>query len=425
MRRYPVVTGIGVVSPIGTGREGFERALFEGANGVVRREEDDRVPCRVHAPVRGFDPKTMIPGPRKNHKIMSRAVKIGMAAAGLAMADAGLAPGAVEPRRFGAFMGAGASFPEGRDLEPALELATREGRFDIVAFGEQGLGLVNPLWLLKGLANNVLAFVSAHYRMMGPNLNICNSGVSGLQAIGEAAQAIKDGAADVCLAGGYDSLVVPEHMALYAKLGLLTESRDPEAASRPFHARRDGFVPGEGGAFVVVEDLEHAKARGAKIWGHVLGYGSTDSAHDLAATDPDGDGILAAASAALRDAGVPPVEVGMVVAHASGSVQYDPIEAMAIGRLLGPARDRIPVTAPKASIGHTIAASGAFGAVTLLLALSRHEIPPTRTLDDVAPGCELNHVTQPREHRGRPHGLVLAAGLGGQHAALYLGEDPY
>ena len=426
-RRYPVITGLGVVSPIGTGRAAFAQALLEGRSGVQARADADQdpLPCKVHAPVLGFDPRG-IPGPRKNRKFMTRSVRIGMAAAAQALADAGIGSGEVAPSRFGCYVGAGASYGEGRELEPALDVAVCSGRFDMEVFGREGLPLVNPLWLLRGLANNVLAFGSAQFRMMGPNLNICNSGVSSLQAIGEAAHAIRDDRADVCLAGGFDSLIEPEPMALYARMGLLSQNPDPRTASRPFHVWRDGFVPGEGGAFLVVEEWERARARGGRIWGHVLGYGSSNNAFDLAAPDPDGRAILMASSVALRQAGVPPVEIGLVVAHASGSVRYDAVEAAVFRRMMGPARDRIPVTAPKSMLGHTVAASGAFGAVTLLVALAERLVPPTLNLDEVDQRCQLEHVVaEPLVHRRQPHGLVVAAGLCGQHAALYLGQEPY
>lgn len=426
-RRYPVITGLGVVSPLGTGRQAFAAALLDGRSGLRPREAapDDPLPVYVEAPAQGFHPRQM-PGQRKNLKFMSRSVRLGMGAAFAALEDAGVAPSEVPAHRFGAYVGAGLAGGAGRDLEPALRASMTDGELDLVAFARDGLPEVNPLWLLKGLANNVLGFISAHFDMKGPNLNICNSGVSGLQAIGEAAQAIRDDRAEVCLAGGYDSLLEPSILALYARLGLLSASRDPALAGRPYHEERDGFVPGEGGAFVVVEELEHAQARGARIWGHVLGYGSADGAYDLAGPEPNGRGILGAASRALREAGVPPVDVGVVVAHASGSRQYDAVEARAIARLLGPARDRVPVTAPKSMLGHTVAASGVFGAVALLSALHERRLPATTRLDHVGGDCPLRHVTEPGEPYTRaPHGLVLSAGLGGQHAALYLGEDPY
>ncbi|MBM4320056.1 MAG: beta-ketoacyl-[acyl-carrier-protein] synthase family protein [Deltaproteobacteria bacterium] len=426
-RRIPVITGMGIVSPLGTGREAFASALLAGRSGVVARPaaSGDPLPCKVHAPAQGFDP-SRLPGQRKNLKLMTRAVAIGLGAAMQAMDDAGIAAGSVQPDRHGAYIGAPTALGEGRDLEPALQLATRNGTFDMDCFAREGLPLVNPLWLLRSLSNNVLGFVSAAFRMMGPNLNICNSGVGGLQAIGEAAQAIRDDRADVCLAGGYDSIVEAQPLALFARMGLLTSNPDPASASRPFHALRDGFVPAEGGAFLVVEEGERARKRGARCWGQLLGYATVNNAFDLASPGQDGRGIFEAASLALREAGVPPVEVGAVIAHSSGSVTYDPLEADVLRRLLGPARDRIPVSAPKSMIGHTVAASGAFGVATLLIALAERRIPPTLNLDDVAPGCALRHVRgEALPFTRRPHGLVLAGGLGGQHAALYLGEEPY
>jgi len=424
-RRYPVITGLGVISSLGAGRERFAEGLLTGRSGVIARpgREQDPLPCPTAAPVTDWLPSSL-PGQRKNLKLMTRSVMLGLGAATLALEDAGITPGSVAPPRFGGYVGAGTATGDGRELEPALARATQSGSFDLGQFAQQGLPLINPLWLVKGLSNNVLGFISAQYRMMGPNLNICCSGVGGLLAIGEAAQAIRDDRADVCLAGGHDSLLDIPTMALYARLGLLTTNPDPATASRPYHAQRDGFVPGEGAAFLVVEDREHARRRGARILAYVAGFGSTNSARDLATAGDDGRGVLAAASTALQEAGVTPVDMGLVVAHASGSVSYDPAEAEALRRLMGPARDRTPVTAPKSMLGHAVAAAGAFNAATLLVALAARLVPPTLNLDEVAPGCQLAHVRNTPAPLPKVHGLALAAGLAGQHAALYLSKAP-
>lgn len=437
MTRRAVVTGVGLISPLGFGRHAHAEGWASGRSfvGPMTLLDPGPLPFRAAGQVPGFKARDWVDN-RKNLKIMTRPVRLGVAGAHMAMVDAGLPTGAhpaegaaaaVDPIRFAMFVGAPHAHGEAKDLLPALERATASGEFDAVAFGRDGLPLVHPLWLLKGLSNNVLGFSSQRYKAMGPNSNLSGSGAGGAQGIGEGLRAIRDDRADLALCGGYDCLVSVEGITGYGRLGLLTtdDTGPPEQSCRPFDVARSGFAPAEGACFLVLEELEHARARGVEILGEIVGAGDGMDAHDPASPHPEGRGLVSATRAALRSAGVGPDEVALVVAHASGSVAFDPVEARAIRRILGDRADVVPVTAPKGAMGHTVAASGAFGACAALFALAQGAVPPTANLDNPDPDCDLLHV------RGTPAppaagrlALVQAAGLGGQATTLAVGPPP-
>ena len=316
-----VVTGLGLLSPLGEGPEAHSEGFLAGrsAVGPLTLLDPGPFPFRAAGEVRDFVPRKHI-DQRKSLKLMTRAVRLGMSAAHMAVEDSGLDPASVEPVRFGIFVGAPHAYGEPEDLLPALEVATKDGEFDLVAFGRAGLPIVNPLWLLKGLSNNVLGFTSLRYGAMGPNANLSGSGAGGAQAIGEGWRAIADGRADVALCGGYDSLVSVEGLTGYGRLGLLTTAeRPPHTASRPFDAARDGFAPAEGGAFVMLETLDRAASRGARIYGEIVGAGDGADAFDPAAPDPRARGLVVAARSALRAAGASPADVAFQHSFAAES----------------------------------------------------------------------------------------------------------
>lgn len=436
MTRRAVVTGIGLISPLGIGRAAHWDGWSSGRSfvGPLTRLDPGPLPFRAAGEIRDFKARDWVDN-RKNLKIMTRPVRLGVAGAHMAMLDAGIeagatdgAPHGIDPIRFAMFVGAPQAHGEAKDLLPALDRSTVSGDFDAVAFGEHGLPLVHPLWLLKGLSNNVLGFTSQRYKAMGPNSNLSGSGAGGAQAIGEGMRAIRDDRADLALCGGYDCIVNVEGLTGYGRLGLLTTDPDrpPEASCRPFDAGRSGFAPAEGACFFVVEELDHARARGATILGEVAGAGDGMDAHDPASPHPEGRGLVSSSRAALRSAGAGPDEVALLVAHASGSVAFDPVEARAIRTILGDRRtEEVPVTAPKGAMGHTVAASGAFNAAAAVMALHAAVAPPTANLEDPDAACALRHVMEvPAPLAAGRLALVHAAGLGGQATSLAIGEAP-
>jgi 3-oxoacyl-[acyl-carrier-protein] synthase II len=273
--------------------------------------------------------------------------------------------------------------------------------------------IVNPLWLLKGLSNNVLGYASAQHDARGINQNYCNTGVGALQALGEAAWALAEGRADVLVAGGADSAVNPEHFTGFGRLGVLSNA----GHTRPFDARHDGFVPGEGAAFFVLEREEVARSRGARVLARVCGYGTATGLKGLSGADPTA--VEAALRRALEVADWAPESVDVVQAHGNANPLFDRVESEVFGRVFG---GRSPViAADKGQLGHALAAAGALSTAALLVGMRAGRIPPVGGLDEVDAPCRGLDLVKgtPREVSGR-RGIVHAAGLGGQTAMLAL-----
>lgn len=409
-----VITGCGVIAPLGHDRASLHAALCTGASALapVDRFETEAFPCAIAGMVTDFNPRAYVKS-RRNLKLMSPAVRYGMAAVKQAHAEAGV-DGAVEPERLGIFVGAGTAFGETRDLFPAIEAGFEGDAFDLPKFATDGMRLISPLWLLKGLSNNVLGFATAAHDARGVNQNYCNTGVGGLQAIGEAAWAIAEGQADVILAGGADSAVDPPHFTGFGRLRMLT-GRTGADAMRPFSVDRDGFAPGEGAAFFALESAAHAAARGATVLGRVVGYGNACAAHALPSCDPHT--IAAAAQRAIDTAGWDGVD--LVFSHGNASVIFDQAEAEGFKLLFGDACP--PVTGIKAQLGHAIAASGPISLAVALQTLATGTIPALPGHSAVAPPCAHLDLV-----RGAPRALpvrrilVHAAGLGGQTTFIAL-----
>ncbi len=413
-----VITGVGVVAPLGHTPGELMDGLLEGRSAVapVTHFDTTPFPCTVSARVTDFKARDWVKT-RKNLKLMSDAVRFGLGAVKRAYQDA--APEGIPPERLGIFVGAGTAFGKTEDLVPALEASIDgEGVFDSSLFGTEGMHAINPLWLLKGLSNNVLGFASADLDARGMNQNYCNSGVSGLQAIGEAAWAIEEGTADVILAGGADSAANPEHFTGFGRLNMLS-AREGSDAAKPFDLRRDGFVPGEGAAFVCLEAGEAAKARGAHIHARLAGYGNACGANTL----PNGcpQAIASACRAALRVAGWRPEQVDVIYAHASATQAFDKAEAEGLARVFG--AQTPPVTTPKAQIGHALAAAGALAVACAIEGARRGVIPAIAHLEKPDPATSGLDLVREARHTPIRRALVHAAGLGAQTTFIALEFD--
>lgn len=422
MSRRVVVTGIGLITPLGlTAGETWSRLLAgESGLGPITGFDASLLATRVGGEIRGFKPKQYVDNV-KNLKVMTPMVQYGIAAAKTALDEARLLPD-VEPERFGIATGAGHATGDPGALVPAIEQSATGEHFDLAKFGREGIPIINPLWLLRGLSNNVLGFASAQFNAQGWNTNLQNSGASGLMAVGDAAVAIATDRADVMLAGGYDALCSPEAIVRHGRLGLLTLCNDDGAkASRPFDLRRDGFVPADGSGFLVLEALEHAHRRGAKPIAEILGYGCGSDAWRLMDPHPNGEGLARAMKAALADASVAPEAVRAVFAHGTSNPRYDRTETLAIKAALGGASQRVAVPAIKGAIGHPISASGAIAAACAALAVRDLRVPRTLNLETRDPECDLDHVTHGSQDILSGPVMVNASGLGGLNASLVLG----
>lgn len=422
--RRVVVTGTGLVTPLGIGLDAVWATCREGRSGIaeVTRYDASDFPVRIGGEVKDFNPRQHID--RKSLKLMRRSIQFGVASTAMAWEDSGLEVGQVDPVRVGVYIGAGGGkMTDTKDFFPAVaETLSPDGQVDLKAFGEKGLEQINPLWLLTVLPNNVLSFTSIAVNAQGPNMNIANAGVSGAQTIGEAAKAVTTGRCTVAIAGAYDSLIHGKEMLDYWRLGLLAPEGDdpPETVCRPFDARRRGTVAAEGAGALVLEDREHARARGARIYGEVVGYGCAAAATGLLDLRPDGAEVAQAILAALADAGRPPEAVGHINAHGNATVASDATEAAGIKQALGPHADRVLVSSTKSLMGHTMAASGIIEANLTLAALRSQVVPPTINYAEPDPACDLNIVA----NSARPHAFDLALsicrGVGGHCTVVAL-----
>ena len=362
-RRRVVVTGMGVKSPAGQTVEDMWSGLLAARSAAAPVTLFDASDHSVDfaCEVTGFDPVPYV-GPKEVRRT-DRTALLGLAAAADAIAAATTAsPFGVDPVRCGVVAGSGIG-----------GIRTLEDQ--VIGYAEKGPGRVGPFLVPMMMANATAALVGIHNGFTGPNTAVATACATGAHAIGDGARLIRDGMADVVVCGGTEACITPVTMAAFARMGALSKNPDPAAASRPFDDDRDGFVMGEGAAFLVLEPYEQAVARGAEIVGEVAGYGMTCDAHHITAPVEDGSGAVAAIEIALADAGLAPSAIGHVNAHGTSTPHNDSAEAAAIAKVFG--AGSLPVTSGKGVTGHLIGAAGAVEAVAALLSVDRGIVPPT------------------------------------------------
>jgi 3-oxoacyl-[acyl-carrier-protein] synthase II len=411
-----VITGLGVLSPLGIGKEPFWTALLEG-RGAVRSLpffSDPSLPTPFGAVVPDFDPKLYV-RPRKSLKVMNRDIQLGFAAADMACADARLRESPLDPERFGVMLGADMMPCDVEELVGAFQHCMVDGQFEYSRWGESFTANLFPLWMLKYLPNMPACHVGIAQDARGPNNTMTLGEVSTLSALGEAVRVIGRGQADVLIAGGASSRTHPALWTRHEVIGQSRCSRNPAAASRPFDARRDGVVFGEGAATVILETLSRAESRGASVLARVRGFAMTFESH--AEGGPlQGSAIRRALLGALDDAGLEAAEIGFVAAHGASTIDGDRIEAQAIRDTLG----EVPVTAAKSYFGHLGAASGALETVLCILALQDGRIPPTLNYEHPDPQCPIRVVHGRPMPLKRPTALILSHSPQGQAVAVVL-----
>jgi 3-oxoacyl-[acyl-carrier-protein] synthase II len=381
-----VITGMGVVSPIGIGHEAFWAALIAGRSGVRRMEllDASSLPLRLAAEVRDFNPRAFVAN-RKSLKVMSRDAQLGMAAADLACRDAGIAPGAVDPDRFGIVLGAARICMPLDESERTYGSCMVDGRFDFRLWGSRAVAASFPLAFLRLCPNMIASHISIAHDARGPNNTIHQAEISSLLALGEAAEVIRRGTADVMLAGGASSEMHLFDCIRRCVMGILSPRQaDPAAVMRPFEARRDGQVWGEGAAIFVLESRRHAEARRARIVARMLAWASTCEA---AASNggPRGIGLRRAIRLALARSGLSPCDLGHVNAHGVSTVRDDRIEAHALGDTL----PTVPVTALKSYFGNLGAAGAAMEVAGSVLSFSHAQVPATLNYEQPDPECPI------------------------------------
>lgn len=388
------MTGIGVVSPIGIGREPFWDSLLARRSGIRPIEQFDsrELPIHIAGEVLDFDPKEYI-RQRKSLKVMCRDIQLGVGAANLAVYDAGLEEHQVDPDRFGVDFGANLMLTRPEEISASvLACLDEQGAFHFERWGDQGMHEMFPLWLLKYLPNMPACHIAIGWDARGPNNTITLGEASGNLAVGEAYRIIARGSADVMIAGATGTRVHPLATVQTCLIEELSRRNgSPAAALRPFDAGRDGTVPGEGAAAFVLESREHAQKRGATIWAEIVGAGSSCSARRDGTPQPT-RALVNAMRLTLSDAGATPEEVGHLNAHGDGTRQGDPAEAKAILEVFGPRGEQVPVTAPKSYFGTLDSGSGAVKMAAGVMALKHNLLPPTLNYETPDPACPLNVV---------------------------------
>jgi len=414
-----VITGIGVVCPIGIGKDSVWDAYCAGRNGVGRIGLFDPagLPIQIAGEVKDFDPAQFVK-PRKNLKVMLRDAQLGVAASSLACQDAGIAAGKVDPERFGVVLGADRICGPIDDSEPAYRRCIAEREFHFERWGSEGMPEIFPLTFLRVLPNMIASHISIVHDAQGPNNTIHQAEASSLLALAEAARVIQRGAADVMLAGAASSAVAPYDWVIYCSGGRLSPRQDePAAVMRPFDAGRDGEVRGEGAAIFVLENRRHAEARGAVILARVLGC-SSGSEMTNGRAEIRGTGLRRAIHVALEEAGLAASNVGHVNANGLSTVADDAAE----GRVLRDTVPGVPVTAPKSFFGNLGAAGGAVEMVASVMALVEGTVPATRNYQRPDPNCPLPIVRGEPQQVGGQTALSVNFTRIGQAAAVVLGK---
>jgi 3-oxoacyl-[acyl-carrier-protein] synthase II len=424
MRRV-VVTGLGVVAPNGIGKDAFWSACLQGKSGVgpVRSFDASHHPVKIAAEVPDFNVTRFVPhAQRKTMKIMSRAMRFAVGAAGLGIEDSGLDLDRENPERVGVVMGTGLVPVDLPEISPALyESCDPGGQLQTTRLGRQGAEALFPLWILKYLPNMVAAHISLAFNAQGPNSTITTACAAGTQAVGEGFRLIERGDADIVLSGGADSRIDPLLMLAYTALGALSRSERPAAeVSRPFDGQRDGFVLGEGAGVLVLEELEHAKERGAVIYAEVLGMGSSFDAYAVTKPDPEAKGAARAIREALREARVDPGDVDYINAHGTSTRLNDAMETTAVKSVFGDGAKAVPLSSIKSMVGHLIGAAGAVEAVALAMSLYDEALPPTINLTQPDPECDLDYVPNTARELPARVGVSTSFGFGGQNAAIVM-----
>lgn len=414
-----VVTGLGLVSPLGIGQEAFWRSLLAGESGAgpITLIDHAALPMHFAAEVHQFDPAAFVK-PRKSIKVMARDAQLAITAAALARDDAGLTTTGVDPERLGVVLGADKINQTVSETEPSFRAASTDGHFRFDLWCTRGLEGSYPLGMLRLLPNMLACHISIAQDARGPNNTLCMVEASSLLAVGEAAAAIERGWVDVMLAGGASSRMQAYDWVHDCALRELSRRNDnPAAASRPFDAQRDGEVRGEGAAVLVLEERRHAERRGAKVLCRVLNWASGCDVRVGGARQP-GSGLRRAVQVALDQAGLTPGEIGHVNAHAAGTQALDALEANMLAELL----PGVPVTAPKSAFGQLFAAGGAMELAASALALHHDRVPATLNYQRPDPaGPPLPIIAGEPLVGARPYALALNLTELGQAAVVVLG----
>jgi 3-oxoacyl-[acyl-carrier-protein] synthase II len=406
--RRVVVTGLGAITPVGNSAEELWSALTQGRSGIgpITKFDATSYPTRIAGEIRNFDPLAYVD--KKDARRLDPYLQYAIASSVQAVSDAGLDPARVDAERFGVLIGSGIG-----GITTLLD-----GEHVLL---EKGPDRVSPFIIPMLIINMASGLVSMRFGAKGPNSSVVTACATGNHAIGDAFKLIRYGDADVMIAGGAEAIVVPLTIAGFCAMkAMSTRNDDPQRASRPFDAGRDGFVCGEGAGIVVLEALEHAVRRDARIYAEVIGYGMTGDAHHMTAPDPEGDGAARAMTLALKSAGLPPSEVGYINAHGTSTPYNDKFETLAIKRVFGDHARKLAVSSTKSMTGHLLGAAGGVEAIATTLALHHGILPPTINYETPDPECDLDYIPNHARKQDVEVALSNAFGFGGTNATLLL-----
>lgn len=406
MKRRVVITGVGLVTPLGVGVDNVWQRVLKGESGIgpITRFDTSKHDTKFAGEVKDFKAEDYMSA--KEVKRIDLFIQYALAAAKIAFNDSGLDMSSEDAERVGVIVGTGLGGL------PTIE------RYHSVLL-ERGPGRISPFFIPMLIANEAPGHISIEYGMKGPNLSIVTACATGTHSIGGAARAIQCGDADVMVAGGTEANLTPLTVGGFnAMKALSTRNDNPQGASRPFDKNRDGFVVAEGAGVVVLEELEHALKRGARIYAEVAGFGYNGDAYHITAPSPDGEGFIRCIRMALRDAGLGPDSVDYINAHGTSTDLNDQTETWAIKSVFGENAYKIPVSSTKSMVGHLLGAAGAVEAIFSVLAIRDNVCPPTINYETPDPDCDLDYV--PNEARKHTINVVLSNsfGFGGTNGTL-------
>ncbi|SFR01151.1 beta-ketoacyl-ACP synthase II [Desulfoscipio geothermicus] len=406
MLKRVVVTGIGVVTPVGNSLEEFWRNLTGGVSGVgpITRFDTEGYSSKIAAEVKNFNPTDFID--RKEARRMDRFTHYAVAATTMAVENAALDMTKINRERAGVILGSGVG-----------GLETLEDQHRVLM--ERGPGRVSPLFIPMMISNMGAGRVAINFGLRGCNVTTTSACASSSNAVGDAFRLIQRGQADVMITGGTEAPVTPLAVAGFCSMkALSTRNDNPAGASRPFDAGRDGFIIGEGAVILILEEMEHALARGANILAEITGYGASCDAYHITAPDPEGAGAALSMRLALEDAGLAPQDADYINAHGTSTPLGDKLETLAIKEVFGEHAARLAVSSTKSMTGHLLGAAGGLEAAVCVLAIDRGEIPPTINLDTPDPECDLDYVPNVARRADVKVALTNSFGFGGHNATL-------
>ena len=422
MIRRVVVTGAGCVTPLGTDVATFWHRLIAGDTGigVISQFDASRFPVRIAAEVRDWGEAGLATTVARRADL-PRQTRFAIAAAIQAGEQAGLSPIRGDPTKLGVYLGCGELFPDFFKISRSISESLRKGAFSRDYFSWRYSQVANRFDEDSCEPGAAVGLIASLFDAQGPTSNCTTACVSSSVAIGNALETIRRGDADLMLAGGSHSMVHPLGITGLCRMSVLsTRNAEPESASRPFDADRDGFVVGEGGAVFVLEELGHAVRRKAKIWGELRGFASTHDAYSISAPHADGTTAARCIRLALDDASLNPEDIDYINAHGSGTVLNDKAETVAIKRALGPHAYHVPISSTKSMTGHLTTACGAIEMLACLLAVHRGVVPPTINCETPDPDCDLDYVPNIAREIPCRHTLSNNSGFGGQNASLVI-----